>query len=385
MKMKKCQQKYAENLSGKKNPMEFLLNCLKVLNKDKFLREFPGKNKFNVSTTNTIKNYFTQHWQGKHSLTKSFWINFIAVGVLLLYILRLFPEELITSTIIHDLYIYITVYCIALTVLIWQITGLWRSSSRHTHKTKRKFWAIAVKGMIILALISSSFMVRELLPGINKFVDIFTSDINIKSYSIRVIGNKKEVEISGGIKYGLTRKLRKIFSIYPGIKVLHLNSYGGRVAEARLLQEFIEEMGLITSTNKGCFSACTIAYMGGTSRFIYGERKLGFHMYGSGSNQPEYFKEAIIELFEEDKAFFLTKGVSNDFMNKVYNTLPTDLWFPENEILFANNIITDIAKDIDFLFYQESVYSPDDGKGSRVIPAHHVKKGYYPRILIKEI
>jgi hypothetical protein len=344
------------------------------------------KNKPDFSASNTSNNYFTQHWQGEHSLTKSYWINFVIVGVFLLFLLKTYPEELITST-IHDLYIYITVYCIALTVITWQIIGAWRSASNHIQKTKRKFWANSVKALMIFGLISSSFMVQELLPGLNKFGAIFSKDINIKPYSIRVLGNKKEIEISGGIKFGLTKVLRKTFKKYPTIKVIHLNSYGGRVVEARLLQEFIKEKGLITSTNKGCLSACTIAYMGGTSRFIYGERKLGFHRYSLAGNQPDFIKEAIIESFGVDKAYFLKKEVSNNFMNKVYNTSPSDLWFPENEVLFANNIITDIAKDIDFLLYRESVsaFQPDIEKVLSGTPAYHVKKEYYPLIYIKKI
>jgi hypothetical protein len=301
------------------------------------------KNKPDFSASNTSNNYFTQHWQGEHSLTKSYWINFVIVGVFLLFLLKTYPEELITST-IHDLYIYITVYCIALTVITWQIIGAWRSASNHIQKTKRKFWANSVKALMIFGLISSSFMVQELLPGLNKFGAIFSKDINIKPYSIRVLGNKKEIEISGGIKFGLTKVLRKTFKKYPTIKVIHLNSYGGRVVEARLLQEFIKEKGLITSTNKG-------------------------------------------ESFGVDKAYFLKKEVSNNFMNKVYNTSPSDLWFPENEVLFANNIITDIAKDIDFLLYRESVsaFQPDIEKVLSGIPAYHVKKEYYPLIYIKKI
>jgi hypothetical protein len=230
-------------------------------------------------------------------------------------------------------------------------------------------------------------MVQELLPGLNKFIDIFSRDTSIGSYSIRVLGNKKEIEIAGGIKFGLTKELRKTFNKYPTIKVIHLNSYGGRVVEARLLQKFIKEKGLITSTDKGCLSACTIAYMGGTSRFIYGEKKLGFHRYALAGNQPDFIKKTIIESFGEERALFLKKGVSNNFMNKIYNTSSSNLWFPENEMLFANHIITDIAKDIDFLLYQESVsdFHPDTGTVLRGTPAYHVKKVAPSPIHIKNI
>jgi len=95
--------------------------------------------------------------------------------------------------------------------------------------------------------------------------------------------------------------------------------------------------------------------MGGASRFIYGEKKLGFHRYGLANNQTDFFKKIIVESFTEDKVIFLNKGVSNNFMNHIYNTSASDLWFPENDVLFANHIITGIAEDTDFLLYQETV------------------------------
>ena len=147
----------------------------------------------------------------------------------------------------------------------------------------------------------------------------------------------------------------KTFIKYPTIKVIHLNSYGGRVVEARLLREFIEEKGLNTSTDKGCLSACTLAYMGGTSRFIYGEKKLGFHRYGLADNQIDFFAKIIVESFKEDRGIFLNKGATNNFINHIYSTSASDLWFPENDVLFSNHIITGIAEDTDFLLYQKTV------------------------------
>ena len=201
------------------------------------------------------------------------------------------------------------------------------------------------------------------------------------------MANKKEVEITGGIKFGLTEELRKIFNLYPTIKVIHLNSYGGRVVEARLLKEFIEEKGLITSTNKGCLSACTIAYMGGVSRFIYGEKKLGFHRYGLADNQTDFNKRVVFESFIEDKALFLKKGASRNFLIRVFKTSPSDIWLPENDVLLANHIITDIAEYKEFLLYQEtaSEIKNDIKKISSDIPVYPAVKEYEPQEYKKSI
>ena len=381
MKEKRSYLQYAANLSDKTDPPKFS-PAYGELRPEKSLQ----KNKPGVSPTHASKNYFTLHWEGEYSLTKSYWINYVVVGILFYFLLSIYPEELITST-IHDLYIYITLYCIAFTVITWQILGVWRSANNHIQKTKRKFWANTVKALMIFGLISSSCMVQELLPGLHKFICIFAQDADTTTYSIRVMDNKKEVEITGVIKTGLTKALHETFNKYPSIKVIHLNSYGGRVLEARLLREFIEEKGLITSTNKGCLSACTIAYMGGTARFIYGEKKLGFHRYGMANNLTGSIKKTIFESFKEDKVFFLKKGASNKFMSKIYNTSPSDLWFPENDVLFNNHIITDIAENRDFSLYQETAsdFHDDIEKALRDILVYPVIKEYNPKISHKNI
>lgn len=324
------------------------------------------------SSSHTQKNYFTCHWQGKHSLTKSFWINYAVAGIFFQFLLGLYPEKLVTST-LHGLYVYITLYCIFLTVVIWQTAGVWRSAGEHTRKTGRKFWGYTAKGVLVLVFIGIGVTVRERLPGLSNFIDMLSRDTLIKNYSIRVLANNKEVEIAGGIKFGLTKALRKTFKEYPTIKVIHLNSYGGRVVEARLLREFIEETGLVTSTNRGCYSACTIAFMGGSSRFVYGERKLGFHRYNSADNHRDLFKKAIDESFYEDRVVFIRKGVTGKFLNQIYNTSPSDVWLPDNKDLLFNKIITDIAKTTDFSLYGETDSAGHDGLGEVLL-----EKAVYP-------
>ena len=299
------------------------------------------------------RNYFTRHWQGQYPLLTSFWFNYIAVGLLFLLLLRIYPEMLLTST-LHALYIYIAVYCITLTVVIWQVVGLWRAADNHIRRAGKKFWAQTAKICAVLGLAWTAFMVQDLLPGLHSFAAILAKDVAVQKYSIRVMDNHKEVEITGGIKFGLTKSLRKVFNRYPEIKVIHLNSFGGRVVEARLLRQFIQEKKLITSTDKGCLSACTIAYMGGVSRYVYGERKLGFHRYGLTDNQRDLLKNAVVESFNEDKSFFLAQGTSLQFIRHIYNTAPSDLWFPEIQVLLKNRIITDIAKKNTFLLYREN-------------------------------
>ncbi len=332
---------------------------------DRFLKQkvrtgrSPKMNRSTAASPHGGRNYFSRHWQGECSLTKSYWLNFIATGILLEFLLAIYPEELITST-LHDFYIYIALYCITFIVISWQTVGVWRSADNHIRKTKRKFWATSAKIAVALVLLCTGLLLKELLPGLHKFSSNIAGDISVGNYSIRVMPNRKEVEIDGGIKFGLTKELSKIFDRYPAIRVVHLNSYGGRVVEARRLREFIEAKNLDTSTNRGCFSACTIAYMGGASRFIYGEKKLGFHRYGTADAEAGFMQQAVAQSFKKDESVFILKGASGKFMQHIYSTSPENVWFPENDVLRRNHIITDIAEEGRFLLYRKRIPGYDD-------------------------
>ena len=69
----------------------------------------------------------------------------------------------------------------------------------------------------------------------------------------------------------------RILAASPQIHVVHLNSFGGRIGEAEKLYNTIRENNLITYVSANCMSACTVAFAGGTERWLYQNAQLGFH------------------------------------------------------------------------------------------------------------
>ena len=105
----------------------------------------------------------------------------------------------------------------------------------------------------------------------------FLGDPGIPAYSIRVMRNGTEAEITGGFKYGLSDDFSKILKASRQIKVVHLNSIGGRVGEAIKLGDVLRAQGVDTYVSLGCYSACTIAFAAGRNRFLRKGAALGFH------------------------------------------------------------------------------------------------------------
>ena len=61
------------------------------------------------------------------------------------------------------------------------------------------------------------------------------------------------------------------------LKVVHLNSTGGRILEAERIGALIKGRNLSTYVPAQCLSACTIIFLSGHERFIGPSGRLGFH------------------------------------------------------------------------------------------------------------
>jgi hypothetical protein len=70
---------------------------------------------------------------------------------------------------------------------------------------------------------------------------------------MRVMRDGTEIEITGGMKYGLSDDFRRVIAAAPRLRVVHLNSIGGRIGEAEKLHKIIKEKGFITYTSNPAF------------------------------------------------------------------------------------------------------------------------------------
>jgi len=171
-------------------------------------------------------------------------------------------------------------------------------------------------------------------------LEIATGDKEMSGYQLRVLRNASELEIIGPIGFRLTKEVRKLLDSHPTITTIHLNSNGGRVGEARKLSKFIAARGLKTYTATGCYSACVIAFAGGSERLINPNAAIGLHQYAFPGVQSVDFNTE----YYEDKRYFISRGVAADFLEKAYATPNESMWEPSHKELFEANLITSYPK-----------------------------------------
>jgi hypothetical protein len=302
---------------------------------------------------NRHNNFIARHWRGEYSLGASYWwfgfLGNLAVGLIaatlaaVFQVERGFDPKAILCTVA-------SVWLASGLVALWQTVGVWRSANRHITRRKligkRSPWAWLAKiavGLAALRLIASFAS-----SGVPQLVETsrmaFLGDPDIPAYSIRVMRNGTEAEITGGFKYGLTDDFSKILKASRQIKVVHLDSLGGRVGEAIRLHTLLRAQGVDTYVASGCYSACTIAFAAGRSRFIAKGATLGFHAPAF----PGISKEELDAASLDQKQIFIESGFKKYFVDKALSTPSSDMWTPSAETMVTADVISGISYGTDF-------------------------------------
>jgi hypothetical protein len=292
-------------------------------------------------------NYFARHWRGELSLPVSYWINGILAGIATLsvnvgvHVATDFKDDfqpgiaLATETLI---------WTITSAITIWQLVGVWRSAT-HYRKALKIFWGVVAKVAVVLcaALWVHDFAVTGALQ-IKDLYDIYRGDAKMGTYAFRVLRDGRELEFSGGITFGAAKDLQRFLDAMPAVQVVHLNSPGGRVAEAARMAYLISVRKLATYVVGSCLSACTTIFLSGRERLISPQGRLGFHQPDAAGLTEEERRDVIAN----SEMLLRQLGVSAAFAHKANLAPPDDMWFPSVAELIAEHVATRVVNSLDF-------------------------------------
>jgi hypothetical protein len=291
-------------------------------------------------------NYLTRHWRGDLPLPISYWVNGVSANIVALVVATAIGAYLSANFSPLAATISLTTVWLMIFVLVtWQFVGIWRSAGKHKQRGGKGFWGATARVLIVFGLIKTvADFAAHGAPALVEYAKILAGDERVGAHALHVLRNGTELEFAGGITFGTTDEIRQALDEGSQIKVLHLNSIGGRIAEGRKLRELIRERGLITYTATECDSACTIAFMGGKARYVGPNAKLGFHQAAF----PGATADQIAEEDGKDKAALIRAGVATDFADRAYTTAHDKIWYPTTAELLAAHIITGVAAYSEF-------------------------------------
>ncbi|WP_414470754.1 hypothetical protein [Microvirga sp. M2] len=290
------------------------------------------------------RNFVARHWRGEFPLWVSYWVFGFFSNLALMAFSGVIAATLTpaggydpTKILIVLVAIWIGVGLIA----VWQMMGIWRSANRYVDQKHKTLWPALAKIAVILGglRILIDFTQSGYPQLLETYQIAFHDDPTIPAYSIRIMRNGTEVEVAGGFKFGLDDDFNRVVKALPNLRVVHLNSDGGRIGEAKKLYRTIQKLGLTTYTSDRCQSACTIAFAAGRERWIRRDAKLGYH----ASSFPGMTAQEIRESDQDGRDLFIASGITPDFVHKALSTPNQSMWTPNPDELMAGRAISGVV------------------------------------------
>ncbi len=147
------------------------------------------------------------------------------------------------------------------------------------------------------------------------------------------------VRVQGDLEFGSMRAVRAALDAHPGVRVVQLESRGGRVAEGLALGALLRDRGVDTLVTGECSSACVTAFAGGARRLIGPQAKLGLHSAGGKGVSAA----AVASANRASDEFIAQRGVDWRLLEKGAAVANESIWFPEPWLLLASGLATDYA------------------------------------------
>jgi hypothetical protein len=165
------------------------------------------------------------------------------------------------------------------------------------------------------------------------------TNADFPDFTIRVMRGGTELELSGGFKLGIGREFRRILSESPAVRVVHLDSLGGWVNEGEIVRRAIAERGLATYVSDICVSACTVAFAGGSERWLHPSARIGFHTFASS----ELTSAEVAAYIAREKVILERSGYDAAFVDHALSVPYDDVWYPTDDELLSAHVVTGLA------------------------------------------
>jgi len=289
--------------------------------------------------------YIAKHWRGQLSLPVSFWLNSLLASLIAFLIVAAINASIAGSLDpVLVLLAIVSMYCILMTITVWQVTGTWRAAENYKKRTGRWGWTVAAQIAVIVVVFQ---LVKPFTDGMEQIVDfvaIATETDQASAFEVGLKGDS-DLHINGYIAFKLVDEFDKYISQSNDIKSVHLSSAGGRLGPALHISNLIRARQINTFADTGCYSACTIVFIGGKDRVVTVGTKLGFHR-GSMAGATDADMRSIQA---EERNYLLARGVPRSFIRKAYNTPSDRMWYPTYRELMKANIVTHIQVGTTFV------------------------------------
>ena len=283
--------------------------------------------------------YLVDHWRGSQPLLVAFGLNFVLLDLMLYQLAGIVQQPFSEQAQIHYYMMAGEFVVFWFVIYPWQAVGVLRTCERTLATTNHIVWARTAQAAVVLGIVA------VFINGLNLIQEWYklshydnNSSVQAPEYTLSLLADGSVIHLQGFLDFGVTRDVAELLAKHRGIKLIVLDSMGGPVYEGRGLAKLIKQRGLVTVSFTGCSSACVIAFVSGSQRVLSTNARLGFHQYALDSKSilPHI---NVDEEQEKDLAFFADQSIRTEFLDKIFQTHHSDIWFPSHRELLEAGVI----------------------------------------------
>ncbi|MCB1463714.1 MAG: hypothetical protein KDJ90_15110 [Nitratireductor sp.] len=282
--------------------------------------------------------FFASHWRGVYSLNRAFWVNFVALRVAVYFVLSaLLGFDFIPFA------AFLAVVCADAGLFAWQAVGLVRAGETHVagHGSLVPVWGTYLAIVVTLFVFSPQWLglyQRTILKPYEEPYADKMARLRAATYKLTLSSDDATLTLDGDIALGATGIIGRMLDEKGSVRSLTLNSSGGNIYEARGIARLVRTNGLDTRVEGECSSACTIIFISGRTRTMAETAKLGFHQYRLDTTALIPNVEIAAEQ-ARDRALFEGQAIDGAFLDRIFNSPSSEIWYPDREELRAAGVI----------------------------------------------
>ena len=288
-----------------------------------------------------MKKFILTHWRGEFSLPLSYW----GISFLLVLILRITSQvlagevEAISTSLTATAWVLYFFYAFLFCLLVWSYVGTWRSASKYAAEKKPFIWSALAKFAIVSGVIqiTSAFILQE-APILKAFSPYLLGADTKQTIKVDVLDGGHTLKLSGLFGNGSYNVVKKSLDGNPEIKKIYLDSNGGLYKEVSLIAESILSRRIDTYVEDKCLSFCTIVFLSGYNRYSTPAARFGFHA-PSIKGASQFDDEFNID----SKKLYSKLRVPQEFINRIYSTPNSDMWYPSYQELIDAGIVNKLS------------------------------------------
>lgn len=235
-----------------------------------------------------VGGYIGAHWRGELPLGRSLGLHAIVAGGLA----ALAATALSVLVDVTDGSVRLAALAAllaglaALAVQAWGIVGAWRSAGRHSQVTS-PWIGVAARGLLVLigvtALVAAAWHDVPRAPTLARLV-LGNDPQGQAAVSLSDDGHR--LQLRGWLAPGDAARVLQAIAAAPAVRVLEVDSPGGRFQEALQLAGALRGQGWTVRVRGACRDACTVVLMAGSVRQLLPAAQWGIARPAAVSGNP---------------------------------------------------------------------------------------------------